>query len=88
MVVLQNCMDLEKDVPVSWTQTFRVSSCDSNQFMNKKVEEVSDVEEEEDPLLITFPQVKVCEHEVSCMSVCVLLGFISVFFFQNDTAAM
>jgi hypothetical protein len=55
MVVLQNCMDLEKDVPVSCCQTFPVSSRDGNQFMNTKVEEVSDVEEEEDPLLITFP---------------------------------
>jgi hypothetical protein len=75
MVVLQNCMDLEKDVPLSWSQTFPVSSCDENQFMNIKVEEVSDVEEEEeDPLLTTFSQIKADEHKVSCMSMC----FISV----------
>jgi hypothetical protein len=69
MVALQNCMDLERNIPVSWRQTFSVSSHDANQFINIKVEAVPDVEVEEDPLLITFPQTKAEEHVVSCMSV-------------------
>jgi hypothetical protein len=34
--------------------------------MNVKAEEVSDAEEEEDPVPITFPEIK-AEPEVSCM---------------------
>jgi hypothetical protein len=38
----------------------------SDQAMNVKVEEISDAEEEEDPVRITFPEIK-AEPEVSCM---------------------
>jgi hypothetical protein len=38
----------------------------SAQAMNVKAEEVSDVEVEEDPVPITFPEIK-AEPEVSCM---------------------
>jgi hypothetical protein len=34
--------------------------------MNVKAEEISDAEEEEDPLALTFPEIK-AEPEVSCM---------------------
>jgi hypothetical protein len=66
-VVLQTCLDLEKDLPDFWSVTSPTSSHDANKFINTKSEEVSDVEEEEDPVPISFPQIK-GEHEVSCVS--------------------
>jgi hypothetical protein len=42
------------------------TSCDASQAMNIKVEEVSDAEEEEGPVPITFPGIK-AEPEVRCM---------------------
>jgi hypothetical protein len=62
-------VDLERSVQGSCSETCPPSSHDANQVMNIKVEQVSGVEEEEDPL--TFPRIKT-EHEVSCMSVCLL----------------
>jgi hypothetical protein len=62
-MALQNCMGLERAVPSSCSETCPTSSHDANQVMNIKVEQISDVEEEEDPL--TFPRIKT-EHEVSC----------------------
>jgi hypothetical protein len=44
-----------------------ITSHDANQAMNIKLEEASDAEEEEDPMEITFEEMKV-ELEVSCMS--------------------
>jgi hypothetical protein len=74
IVVLQNCIDLEKHVPGPCSETYPASSCDANQAMNIKVEEISDIEaEEEDPLPMTFIGIK-AEHEVSCLSVCPLFG--------------
>jgi hypothetical protein len=68
MVVLQNCMDLEKRVPAPCSQTYPTSSRDANLAMNIKVEAVSDIEvEEEHPMPMTFIGIK-AEHEVSCMS--------------------
>lgn len=61
-MVLQNCMDLERDVPGSCRETCPTSCHDANQVMNIKVEQISDVEEEEDPL--KFPRIKT-EHVVS-----------------------
>jgi hypothetical protein len=77
MVVLQNCMDLEKAAPVLWSETCPASFHVASEFVDTKAEEVSDPEEEEDPLAVTFPEVKT-EPEVSCMSVCVLLVCMSV----------
>jgi hypothetical protein len=42
------------------------ASYDADQAMNMKVKEGSDVEVEDDPVPISFPQIKV-EPEVSCM---------------------
>jgi hypothetical protein len=67
MVVLQNCLDSQKDVPGSHCEA-RASSSHSVQAVNIKVEEVSDVEDEEDPVPMTFMEIKF-EHEVSYMSV-------------------
>jgi hypothetical protein len=69
MVVLQNCMDLEKCVPGPYNETYPASFLAANHSMNIKVEEVSIIQEEdEDPLPVSFPAVK-AEFEVSCMCV-------------------
>lgn len=67
VMILQNCMDLPKDVPSSYIET-----CHGNEVIDIKIE-VTDVEKEEDPLLITVPVIK-SEHGVSYLSVCTLLG--------------
>jgi hypothetical protein len=58
-VVLQNCMVLLKVEPDSCSETYVTSSHSGSQ-------EVTDVQEEEDPLLMPCPVTKV-EHEVSCV---------------------
>lgn len=68
VMVLQNCSNLPEVVPGSYSETFLTSSHDENQVIDIKVEVAKDIEEEEDPLLITFPVTK-AEHEVSWMSV-------------------
>jgi hypothetical protein len=73
MVVLQNCLDSQRDVPGSHSEAFHSSSHDGDQAVNVKVEEFSDVKYGEDPLPMTVVEVKF-EPEVSCMSVCPLLG--------------
>jgi hypothetical protein len=64
MMVLQNCLDLEEAAPVLWSEACPASSHDANLFINTKAEEVSDIKVEEDPVAITFAQIK-REHEVS-----------------------
>lgn len=68
VLVLQNCMDLLEVVPGSYNETCP-ASCDKNNVLNIKAEEVTDVREE-DPLQITFPGPK-DEHEVRYMPVIV-----------------
>jgi hypothetical protein len=72
MMVLQTYIDLGNAVPGPCAETCTTSH-DATQAMNIKSEEVSDADEEEDPLQITLPEMK-AEPEVSCMSVCPLLG--------------
>jgi hypothetical protein len=67
VMFLQNCTNLKKVVPGLCGETYPGSD-DANQAMNIKVEEVSDLEEKEDPVPITFPKLK-AEPEVSCMPV-------------------
>jgi hypothetical protein len=69
MVVLQNCIDLQKVVPGSHNETSLAFSYDGNQVIDIKVEGVTGIQEEEDPLRITSPVIK-AEHEVSYMAVC------------------
>jgi hypothetical protein len=68
-------MDVLKFVPGSYTEMYPASSHDGNQVLNIK-DEVTDIQEEEDPLLITFPGTMV-EHKVSCMYVCPLLAHLT-----------
>jgi hypothetical protein len=67
MLILQDSMDVLKVEP---------DSGDESEVIDIKVEDTTDVKQEEDPLLITLP-VSDTEHEVSCMSVCVLLKHFS-----------
>jgi hypothetical protein len=71
MVILQNCLYSQKDVPGSHVEALASSSHDGVQGVNIKVEESSDigVVEEEDPVPMRAVGIKV-EHEVSSMSLC------------------
>jgi hypothetical protein len=53
-LVLQNCLELVKVVPGSDSET----CCDGNWDVIIKDEDVTDVQEDEDPLLITSPLMK------------------------------
>jgi hypothetical protein len=71
MVVLQTCADAvdAESGTCTWTCP---ASLDENQDIDVKVEVVTDIQEEEDPLLITIP-VSRAEHEVRLDgSVCTL----------------
>jgi hypothetical protein len=64
MLVLQDCMDSQQDAPDSCIETCPPSSLDADHSISIKVEEVSDVEVEEDPLKISFAGIE-AEHAVS-----------------------
>jgi hypothetical protein len=71
IMALQNCTDLLKVEPGASSETFPISH-DGKQMINIKVKDVSDTQVLEDPLLIKIPGVE-AKHEVSCMSISVLL---------------
>jgi hypothetical protein len=71
-VLLQNCMDILKVEPGSISETCPTSSHDGDQIIDVKVE-VSDTQEEQDPLLIQLSEIK-AENEVSCMCACPMLS--------------
>jgi hypothetical protein len=62
---LQNSTNSENILVDPYGEEYPASH-DADHAMNVKVEEVSDAEEEEDPVPITFPEIK-DESEVSCM---------------------
>jgi hypothetical protein len=64
MIILQKCMDLPKFVPGSYNETC-LTPDDESQIINVKVE-ITDEQDEEDPVPITCPVIKP-EHEVSCV---------------------
>jgi hypothetical protein len=72
-VVLQNLTDSE-EVQGRCSETCPTISHELYLPISIKAEVLSDVEEEEDPLAITFSGIK-AEPEVSCGSVSVLAGF-------------
>jgi hypothetical protein len=76
-VILQDTMGLIQAGPDSCSETCLTSSHDGNQLVGIKVEEVTDIQEEEDPLLITFPVTK-AELWVSCKCGCYLALFTSI----------
>jgi hypothetical protein len=66
-------LDSQKDEPGSHSEACPSLSEDGDHSVNIKVEEFSDVEDRKDPVPVTVVGIKV-EHEVSCMSLCPLLG--------------
>jgi hypothetical protein len=72
LVVLQNPTDSEK-VQGPCSEISSASSREAYQAIATEAEEVSAAEEEEGPIPITFPGIKV-ESEVSCLSVSMLNG--------------
>jgi hypothetical protein len=68
IVILQNCLDLLKAEPGSYSETC-VTSYDGNQVVGMNTEEVKKVQEDEDPLLMS--QVIKVENEVSRVCICV-----------------
>jgi hypothetical protein len=65
MVVLQNCMDLVKVVPGSDSETCH----DGNQVIDIKAEDVTDIEVDDHPVLLTCPVIK-AEQEVCLCILC------------------
>jgi hypothetical protein len=61
MVVLQNSMDLLKDVPGSDTEM----CYDGNQVTDVKAEDVTDIQEDEHPVLVACPVIKT--EQVVCL---------------------
>jgi hypothetical protein len=70
-MVLQNFMDLLKVETGVCSETCPTSSHVGSEVISVKVEEVTDTQEEEDPLLIRLPDIN-SEHEVSCMFISIL----------------
>jgi hypothetical protein len=67
-VVLQICTDILKD-ETGLCSKMCPTSLDGSQAIDVKFQKSSDVEEDDDPVAITFPALK-ADHEVSCMSMC------------------
>jgi hypothetical protein len=63
MMVLQNYMDSLKAEPGSDSE----SCCDENQVIDMKVEDVTDTQEDEHPVLITSPLVKAKQEVCLCI---------------------
>jgi hypothetical protein len=63
VVLLQNLMDLKKDLQSSCSETCPLS-CDANQIISLKAEDVSDIEEKKDPVPFIYSGIKP-EHEVT-----------------------
>jgi hypothetical protein len=66
IMVLQNSTKVKKEEWDPFVETYPTSD-DVEEAKNVKAEEGSDVDEEEDPVPITFPKIK-AEPEVSCIS--------------------
>jgi len=67
LMVLQSHMDVPKDEPGSCDEACVTSSDDGNQVIDIKVEEDSDMKEDDGPELVTYPLTE-AEHEVSHMT--------------------
>jgi hypothetical protein len=66
MVVLQNCLGSQKDVPGLHSEPCASSSHSGVQAVKIKVEELPDIEGGKDPVPMTVVGIK-AEHEVSSM---------------------
>ena len=84
-VVLHNRVNGRTVVAASYSEMYVTSFQDGSEAMDIKVEEVTDVKEEEerkDPLAITCPTSD-AEQEVSCVSVCPPQGKLHVLIFAT-----
>jgi hypothetical protein len=72
MVILQISTDVLKVEPGLYSETRLASSYDGYEATDIKVEQISDKEDDEDPVPVIYPAVK-DKHKVSCMLVCPLL---------------
>jgi hypothetical protein len=68
-VILQNYMDLEKDVPGSCCETCPTYPHDADSVISIKVENVSDMVDEEDPVPVGFLGIIKAKRQVSCIEV-------------------
>jgi hypothetical protein len=66
LIFLQSHTIIKKELRGPFGETYP-GFCDADQAINIKAEEVSDAEEEGDPMPTTFLEIK-AEPEVSCMS--------------------
>lgn len=66
MVVLQDCLDSEKDGSVSCSEACSSSSHSGAQAINIKVEEIQAMEDRENPVSVSFGGLG-AEHEVRCL---------------------
>jgi hypothetical protein len=66
MIVLQSYTNSEKVLVGPYGETYP-ACLDGSEVMNIKAEELSYAEEKQDPVPITFPEMK-AEPEVSCMA--------------------
>ena len=69
MMVLQSHMDVPKDESGACDEACVTSSDDGNQVIGIKLEEDSDLKEEDGPELVTSPLTE-AEHEVSHVTQC------------------
>jgi hypothetical protein len=69
-------MGLQEDVPSSYSETYPPLSPDFKQVHSIKVEKDSDIDEEENPVPVIYPDIKDA-YEVSCVCVCLCLSAIS-----------
>jgi hypothetical protein len=69
MMAFQGCTNSENVLMGPYDETYAACQ-DGDQAVNTKAEEISDTEEEVDPVLTTFQEIKV-ESEVSFLSLCV-----------------
>jgi hypothetical protein len=70
IVLLQDCMDLQKDMEGSCSETCATSR-DAHQIISIKVEDVSDIEEEKDPVPLRYSRIKVEPAVSLCLCVTV-----------------
>jgi len=70
MVILQNCLDVQRGEQESCTETCSASSGDGKQFVFVNVDDGSVIKQQEDPEPTTSTAIK-NDLVVSCMSVCI-----------------
>jgi hypothetical protein len=76
MVILQSSTDVLKVEPGMYSETCLASSDDGFEATDTKVEQISDTEEDEDPMQVIYPALKT-KRKVSCIIVVSIVRHIS-----------